>query len=203
MRLTNQTKPKIKCLSKVFNYIIYDWGSFSTIFLHASILKHPTLNQVTVEDIVPLHKQTLKSDPTRMKDPDPTIHPDSDTRNRYVMGTRLQGNLQKSHKLKTCRYHNIDLAANCEDVKTMTQESMQNVRRHRTIQADKLRSIECSFLANILIDFKHNEKKTRKQRQIMLNSFGVVERDPDTRVIFILTLFTNHLKRKREKKLNQ
>ena len=143
-------------------------------------LKHPTTKQVTVEDVVPLHKQTVKSDPTRMKDPDATIHPDSETQIRYVMGTRLQGNLQKSHKLKTCQYHNIDLATNCGDVKTMTQESMQNVRRHRTIQADKLRSIECSFLANVIVDFKHNEKKTLKQRQSMLNSFKTIERDPDT-----------------------
>ena len=135
---------------------------------------------VNIPDILPLHKQENPTVPSRMQDPDPTTHPDSDTKERYVMGTRLQGNLQKSHKLNSCQFHNLDLATGIEDVKTMLQESMQVVRKHRTIQADKLRSIECSFLANFIADFKHNEKKILKQRKTILTSFKSIQRDPDT-----------------------
>ena len=107
------------------------------------------------------------------------MHPDSDNQDRYVMGTRLQSNLQKSHKLPTCQYHNLDLATDCKDIKTMTQESMQVVRKHRTIQADKLRSLECSYLANYISDFKHNQKKTNKQKVDLLKSCKAIRRDPD------------------------
>ena len=36
------------------------------------------------------------------------------------------------------------------------QEAMQNVRKSKTIQQDKLRSLSTCFLANILQDYYHN-----------------------------------------------
>merc|ERR1719186_2491265 len=101
----------------------------------------------------------------------------------YVMGTRLQtktkqGSSAKSqHKLPSCKYHDIDLCNQGAKVKTMSQESLQMVRKHRTIQADKLRSFECSFLANYICDFRHNLQKWEIQKKELEKNFGKVARD--------------------------
>ena len=76
----------------------------------------------------------------RFNDVDPLLHPDSENLNRYILGTRFQTkNIGKSHKRKTCSYHDLDLSIEGQSIKSMTQESMQNVRRFRSIQQDKLR----------------------------------------------------------------
>ena len=56
-------------------------------------------------------------------------------------------------------------------------ESLQNVRKHRTIQADKLRSVESAYLVNYIVDFRHNQRKYRQQLQLLEKDFGHVERD--------------------------
>ena len=56
-------------------------------------------------------------------------------------------------------------------------ESLQNVRKHRTIQADKLRSVECAFLANYIVDFHHNRRKNHEQMANLLKDCSAVERD--------------------------
>ena len=48
----------------------------------------------------------------------------------------------KGHRRKTCLYHNLDLSLQGYDHKTMIQESMQRVRKFRSIQQDKLRYID-------------------------------------------------------------
>ena len=56
-------------------------------------------------------------------------------------------------------------------------ESLQNVRKHRTIQADKLRSIECAYLANYIVDFHHNKRKHGENLKMLQKEFANVERD--------------------------
>ena len=56
-------------------------------------------------------------------------------------------------------------------------ESLQNVRKHRTIQADKLRSVECAYLANYITDYHHNKRKHDEQKKMFEKEFGHVERD--------------------------
>ena len=51
------------------------------------------------------------------------------------------------------------------------------MRKHRTIQADKLRSFECSYLANFIGDFNHNKRKFEEQMKGLQKDFGLVERD--------------------------
>ena len=51
------------------------------------------------------------------------------------------------------------------------------MRKHRTIQADKLRSIECSYLANYIVDFHHNKRKYDEQLKMLEKEFGSFERD--------------------------
>ena len=70
---------------------------------------------------------------------DPLLHPDSENLQRFILGTRFQTkNNNKGHKRNTCRYHDLDLSIQGQSIKSMTQESMQNVRRFRMIQQDKL-----------------------------------------------------------------
>ena len=56
-------------------------------------------------------------------------------------------------------------------------ESLQNVRKARTIQADKLRSFECAFLANYIVDFNRNRRKYQEQLQSLGDKAGSVSRD--------------------------
>ena len=45
----------------------------------------------------------------------------------------------QGHKRETCAYHDLDLSDQGGRVKSMIQESMQMVRKFRSIQQDKLR----------------------------------------------------------------
>ena len=56
-------------------------------------------------------------------------------------------------------------------------ESLQNVRKHRTIQADKLRSLECSFLANYIVDFHRNRRKCEEQMNTLSQDCSTDGRD--------------------------
>ena len=125
-----------------------------------------------------MERQPNQTNIDRMKISDPLLHPDSTNENHYVMGTKLQ---KSSHnKLTTCKYHHLELAQDSHDIPTMQQESMNQVRKHRTIQGDKLRSFESCFIANYIVDFKHNQSKTRAQLKRLIQRFNVVGRDPDT-----------------------
>ena len=77
-----------------------------------------------------------------------------------MTGTRLQ--MRKdgaSHKRPSCRFHDISKTKQGVHIKTMNQEALQVVRKFKTIQADKLRSFETCYLANMLQDFFHNQVK--------------------------------------------
>ena len=56
-------------------------------------------------------------------------------------------------------------------------ESLQNVRKHRMIQQDKLRSFECSFLANYIGDFNHNKRRFDAQMKSLKKDMPALERD--------------------------
>ena len=45
-----------------------------------------------------------------------------------------------------------------------SQEAMQLVRKNKTIQQDKMRSLETCFLANMLQDYFHNLKKNQVRK---------------------------------------
>ena len=96
-----------------------------------------TLRNHILQDIEPICQETNRD---LFEDGNPLTHPDSDNQNRYVMGTRLQLKTgHKGHKRETCAFHNLDLSQQGPEIKSMTQESMQNVRKFRSIQQDKLR----------------------------------------------------------------
>ena len=104
---------------------------------------------IPLQDLEPIKQETNR---VHFDDGNPLTHPDSPNFNRYVLGTRLQtksGN--KGHKRETCAFHNLDLSQQGSRIKSMTQESMQNVRKFRSIQQDKLRNLESCFLANYIL----------------------------------------------------
>ena len=85
------------------------------------------------------------------QDDNPLNHPDSDNQNRYILGTRFQTKGgHRGHTRDTCAYHDLDLCVQGEHIKSMTQEGMQLVRKFRSIQQDRLRSCETSYLANFI-----------------------------------------------------
>jgi hypothetical protein len=90
-----------------------------------------------MSDIEPIKPETDRS---KFENDDVLEHPDSNNLNRYVLGTRLQtksGN--KGHQRETCAFHDLDLSEQGTNIKSMTQESMQMVRKFHSIQQDKLR----------------------------------------------------------------
>ena len=75
-------------------------------------------------DIVPIESPANVTKSENMKYDSQILHPDSQNTNRYVMGTRLQTSGKKgkiSHKLATCKFHNLDLSKQGAQVKTMSQ----------------------------------------------------------------------------------
>ena len=98
------------------------------------------MSNVDCKDLEPIEAEV---DISKFESVDPLDHPDSDNMNRYILGTRLQMKSQskhRSHKRKSCQFHDLDLANQGRQIKSMVQESLQNVRRFRSIQQDKLRN---------------------------------------------------------------
>ena len=97
-------------------------GCFET----PSSTRDPTSN-VDCPDIAPLKfSEGRMANRDAMKVDDRLVHPDSDSREKYCLGTGLQMRKGRpSHKLKTCSYHNASLSKQGKFLKTMTQEAMQ------------------------------------------------------------------------------
>ena len=86
-------------------------------------------------DIVPLSYQDTPSERDAMNNDNQLVHPDVRGSRRYVMGTKLQMRENKtSHKRNACRFHDVKLSKQGSSIKTMNQESLQVVRKFKTIQ---------------------------------------------------------------------
>ena len=87
-----------------------------------------TLIYISYKDIGPIKPETNR---VKFIDGIAMDHPDSENRNRYVLGTRFTaktGQSKSGHKRDTCAYHDLDLSEQGKDVKSMIQEAMQLVR---------------------------------------------------------------------------
>jgi len=127
--------------------------------------KDPSSN-IDCPDILPVEfrEDGHYHDPNSMKNPSQLVHPDARGTSRFVSGTKLQMRRNgTSHKRPSCRYHDVSKTKQGAFIKTMNQEALQNVRKNKTIQADKLRSFETSYLANMLQDYFHNLSKYQEQ----------------------------------------
>ena len=66
-----------------------------------------------------------------MNDPNKHVHPDSVSKVKYCLGTRIQMQKGKSsHKLQTCQYHDVNKSKQGKFLRTMTQEAMNVSSRH-------------------------------------------------------------------------
>ena len=86
--------------------------------------KLPSRN-IKCSDITPLHLSDRVPNREAMRDIDPLVHPDSDERVRYCLGTRMQmkADGKGSHKAATCTFHDLDLSEDGRMLKSMTQGS--------------------------------------------------------------------------------
>ena len=89
---------------------------------------------VDCPDILPLEHSKCIANRGAMYDADPLVHPDSSSKTRYCLGTAIQTGKNKSHKSATCLFHDVKKSRQGKMLKTMTQESLQNCRKFRTIQ---------------------------------------------------------------------
>ena len=138
-------RPLVHIMDDSCNYVRYyehkypeegklAYGSKRGCFEAPSDSKKPS-GGLDCPDILPLTESARSVNPNAMMDPNPLVHPDSDSLIRYCLGTRIQmGKKNKSHKSPTCQYHDANLATQGRMLKTMTQESLQNCRKFRTIQ---------------------------------------------------------------------
>ena len=102
------------------------FGATNGCFELPDATKEPTkdLDCPAVEPLSMSTSQTTNRD--AMLNPSPLVHPDVQGLNKYCLGTRLQMRDGKSsHRLNTCRYHDVNLCTQGKLVKTMTQEALQ------------------------------------------------------------------------------
>ena len=85
-------------------------------------------SDIECEDIALTESGENVTNEQHIHDENPLVHPDSETYNRYVMGTRLQTRRKngkkggkKQHKLESCKFHDLDLCKQGKKVKTMSQ----------------------------------------------------------------------------------
>ena len=176
--------PKVHILDDSCNYVRYRiqkypeqsavaFGTLKGCFELPST-KKPS-GSIDCPDILPLTMSTSRVNPGSMKNSDPLVHPDSNNKTRYCLGTRIQMDPKKnSHKSPTCLYHDANLSDQGRMLKTMSQEALQVCRKFRSIQQDRMRSFEIAFLANFILDFYQNEKRYQAQLATLMKKEGFV-----------------------------
>ena len=103
------------------------FGGKHGCFEKPSSKRDPTSN-IDCPDITPLMFSGNMANREAMKNESRLIHPDTGSSLvKYVLGTRLQMRKGRtSHKMKTCEYHDVNLAIQGKYLKTMIQEGMQD-----------------------------------------------------------------------------
>ena len=97
---------------------------------------------ISCPDILPLAHSSNVPDRSAMTKPGRLMHPDALKDRRYISGTRLQ--MQKnrtSHKKLSCSFHDLDNTEEGKLVNSMNQEAFQVTRKAKTIQQDRMRGL--------------------------------------------------------------
>jgi len=94
---------------KVFSELAF--GEKGGCFQKPVANQNPATN-IDCPDVTPLEFQANAGNREAMRNESRLVHPDSKSTTRYCLGTRLQMRKGKktSHKLKTCEYHDVNLA---------------------------------------------------------------------------------------------
>ena len=96
---------------------------------------------------------------------DPYIHPLTSTSRRYVLGDRFH-TASNPHKSPLCEYHNINLLAQSNVIKTSYQESENNRKNVRRLRSSCTQNFSTHFFYNYLMDFYQNSAIVKEQYAI-------------------------------------
>ena len=89
-------------------------------------------------------------------------HPISGNSRRFFLGDRFHTS-NKPHKSPLCLFHNIDLCAQGNTIKTSDQESKNFRKNMRRMRSSTLQGFGLHFCCNYLMDFYQNEAIVKQQ----------------------------------------
>ena len=100
------------------------------------------------------------------RDNDRWYHPVSGSTRRYVLGDRFHS-ASNPHKSPLCNYHDINVCAQTNTIKTSYQESENHRKNNKRLRSSCVQSFGTHFLYNLLMDFYQNEMIISKQLETL------------------------------------
>lgn len=141
------------------NYLFFDRNLFNIYILLT--LNVSFFQQVECPQIVPAEYRAVSA----LKVPEEleqTEHPISEFSRRFVLGDRFHSSTDP-HKSPLCLFHNIDLCAQGNAIKTSYQESENFRKNMRRLRSSTLQGFGTHFCYNYLMDFYQNEAIVKQQ----------------------------------------
>ena len=97
---------------------------------------------------------------------DTMVHPLTGSSRRYVLGDRFH-TASNPHKSPLCEYHNINLLAQSNSIKTSYQESENNRKNVCRLRSSCMQNFSTHFFYNYLMDFYQNMEIVNGQYDIV------------------------------------
>ena len=94
---------------------------------------------------------------------DSSVHPVTGSSRRYVVGDRFHTS-SNPHKSPLCCFHDINLCAQKDAIKTSYQECQNNSKNVKRLRSSTMQSFPVHFMYNFLMDYYHNEMIVQKQK---------------------------------------
>ena len=116
---------------------------------------------------------------------DTSVHPVTGSSRRYVVGGRFHTS-SNPHKSLLCSFHDINLCAQKDAIKTSYQECQNNSKNVKRLRSSTMQSFHVHFMYNFLMDYYHNEMIVQKQKshlKKLLKETQVLTRDSYHRFI--------------------
>ena len=113
-------------------------------------------------------------------------HPITGKLDRYILGDRFHER-SGGHKKPTCKFHNIDLCPELQSYQTVTSEVINSKIKSVRLQSSSQQNLLHYFLYNRLMDYWHNMKIVKKQKEGLeknAKSGEVVVRDHYHRFVY-------------------
>ena len=97
-----------------------------------------------------------------------TSHPVTGTSDRYVLGDRFHAS-NNPHKSPLCQFHDINLCAQANTIKTSIQECQNNSKNVRRLRSTCQQNFAKHIFYNYLINFYQNEQIVKRQQINLCN----------------------------------
>jgi hypothetical protein len=94
---------------------------------------------------------------------DTSVHPVTCSSRRYVVGDRFHTS-SNPHKSPLCSFHDINLCAQKDAIKTSYQECQNSSKNVKRLRSSTMQSFPVHFMYNFLMDYYHNEMIVQKQK---------------------------------------